>query len=117
MPVSGTDGASWNRSLEALSKGVNHVYQGLGKRVRSRAITPFERDRLIARLQPTLNVEEPNPELGLAGTPFYLNTETRPWTHGGQGTPGAQAMAGQRNWPHSQSVRALQSFSANGSWA
>jgi acyl transferase domain-containing protein len=30
-------------------------------------------------LPPTLNVEEPNPKLQLERTPFYLNTETRPW--------------------------------------
>lgn len=32
-------------------------------------------------LPPTLNVEAPNPKI--AGTPFYLNTETRPWIHAG----------------------------------
>jgi acyl transferase domain-containing protein len=32
-------------------------------------------------LPPTLNVEEPNPDLELEKTPFYLNTETRPWIH------------------------------------
>lgn len=34
-------------------------------------------------LPPTLHVSEPNPKLGIAHTPFYLNTETRPWIHGG----------------------------------
>ena len=34
-------------------------------------------------LPPTLNCEEPNPKLGLERTPFYINTETRPWIHGG----------------------------------
>jgi len=34
-------------------------------------------------LPPTLNCEEPNPELGLERSPFYINTETRPWIHGG----------------------------------
>ncbi|HEU4657849.1 MAG TPA: beta-ketoacyl synthase N-terminal-like domain-containing protein, partial [Capillimicrobium sp.] len=33
-------------------------------------------------LPPTL-CDEPNPDLGLERTPFYLNTETRPWIHGG----------------------------------
>jgi acyl transferase domain-containing protein/phosphopantetheinyl transferase len=33
-------------------------------------------------LPPTLNVSEPNPRLGLERTPFYINTETRPWIHG-----------------------------------
>lgn len=34
-------------------------------------------------LPPTLHVGEPNPKLELEKTPFYLNTETRPWIHGG----------------------------------
>ncbi len=35
-------------------------------------------------LPPTLNCDEPNPKLELEKTPFYVNTETRPWVHGGQ---------------------------------
>ena len=34
-------------------------------------------------LPPTLSCDEPNPELELERTPFYINTETRPWIHGG----------------------------------
>lgn len=34
-------------------------------------------------LPPTLGGERPNPELGLGDSPFYLNTETRPWIHAG----------------------------------
>jgi acyl transferase domain-containing protein/4'-phosphopantetheinyl transferase EntD len=33
-------------------------------------------------LPPTLNCDEPNPKLELDKTPFYINTETRPWIHG-----------------------------------
>lgn len=33
-------------------------------------------------LPPTLNVDEPNPKFELEKTPFYINTETRPWIHG-----------------------------------
>jgi acyl transferase domain-containing protein/phosphopantetheinyl transferase/acyl carrier protein len=35
-------------------------------------------------LPPTLNVETPNPKFELERTPFYINTETRPWIHGGR---------------------------------
>ncbi len=45
-------------SDDALSRGVRHVYLGLGKRVKSRAINSFERDRLMARLRPTLKAED-----------------------------------------------------------
>jgi acyl transferase domain-containing protein/phosphopantetheinyl transferase len=34
-------------------------------------------------LPPTLHCDEPDPRLGLDKTPFYINTETRPWIHGG----------------------------------
>lgn len=37
-------------------------------------------------LPPTL-CEEPNPDLELEKTPFYLNTETRPWIHGSADAP------------------------------
>lgn len=33
-------------------------------------------------LPPTLNCDTPNPKLELEKTPFYINTETRPWIHG-----------------------------------
>lgn len=33
-------------------------------------------------LPPTLGVDEPSPRLNLERTPFYINTETRPWIHG-----------------------------------
>jgi phosphopantetheine--protein transferase-like protein len=38
-------------------------------------------------LPPTLNCENPNPKLELEKTPFYTNTETRPWIHGSEDTP------------------------------
>jgi acyl transferase domain-containing protein len=38
-------------------------------------------------LPPTLNCDEPHPALGLDDSPFYINTETRPWIHGVSGTP------------------------------
>lgn len=34
-------------------------------------------------LPPTINCDEPNPKLEIEKTPFYINTETRPWIHGG----------------------------------
>ncbi|WP_160163302.1 type I polyketide synthase, partial [Nitrolancea hollandica] len=37
-------------------------------------------------LPPTLNCDKPNPKLELEKTPFYINTETRPWIHG-ESTP------------------------------
>ncbi len=37
-------------------------------------------------LPPTLNVTQPNPQLAIEATPFYLNTESRPWIRA-NGTP------------------------------
>jgi acyl transferase domain-containing protein len=38
-------------------------------------------------LPPTLHCTEPNPNLQLGHTPFYINTETRPWIRPRGGTP------------------------------
>jgi acyl transferase domain-containing protein len=38
-------------------------------------------------LPPTLHAEEVNPDVGLAQSPFYLSTQTRPWIHGDRTTP------------------------------
>jgi acyl transferase domain-containing protein len=38
-------------------------------------------------LPPTLHCDEPNPDLQLQNTPFYINTETRPWVRPSGGTP------------------------------
>lgn len=38
-------------------------------------------------LPPTLNCDTPNPKLGLEKSPFYINTETRPWIHGDKMIP------------------------------
>lgn len=37
---------------------------------------------LYQRVMPPTLIDTPNAELGIDGTPFYLNTETRPWIHG-----------------------------------
>ena len=35
-------------------------------------------------LPPTINIEEPNPKFDIGNSPFYLNTETRPWICSGE---------------------------------
>jgi acyl transferase domain-containing protein len=37
---------------------------------------------LYHKVLPPMLCDEPNPKLGLERTPFYINTETRPWIHG-----------------------------------
>lgn len=41
---------------------------------------------LYHRVLPPTLIDSPNPALGMAETPLYLNTEARPWIHG-PGTP------------------------------
>ncbi|GGI73938.1 type I polyketide synthase [Shewanella gelidii] len=38
-------------------------------------------------LPATINVSQPSPKLGIEDSPFYLNTETRPWLPRPDGTP------------------------------
>ncbi len=38
-------------------------------------------------LPPTLHCDEPNPKLEIEKSPFYINTETRPWIHNILDTP------------------------------
>ncbi|MGF1702233.1 phosphopantetheine-binding protein [Photobacterium makurazakiensis] len=38
-------------------------------------------------LPPTINVSKPNPKLNIEDSPFYLNTEMRPWMQRIDGTP------------------------------
>lgn len=44
-------------------------------------------------LPPTLQCDEPNPDLELETTPFYINTETRPWIRPPGGTPRRAAVS------------------------
>ncbi|MUG99158.1 acyltransferase domain-containing protein [Scytonema sp. UIC 10036] len=44
-------------------------------------------------LPPTLNVTQPNPKFQLEESPFYLNTETRPWFQTEPGTPRRAAVS------------------------
>jgi len=38
-------------------------------------------------LPPTINITRPNPKFEIESSPFYLNTETRPWIRAKGGTP------------------------------
>ena len=38
-------------------------------------------------LPPTINVTQPHPKLEIEKSPFYLNTQTRPWLKSAKGTP------------------------------
>jgi polyketide-type polyunsaturated fatty acid synthase PfaA len=44
-------------------------------------------------LPPTINVTTPNPKLDLDNSPFYINTETRPWFRHDKNTPRRAAVS------------------------
>src|SRR5581483_737578 len=44
-------------------------------------------------LPPTLGVTEPNPKANFAESPFYVNTETRPWIHADSAHPRRAAVS------------------------
>lgn len=44
-------------------------------------------------LPPTVNCDEPNPDLELEQTRFYINCETRPWIHGDSAAPRRAAVS------------------------
>ncbi len=44
-------------------------------------------------LPATINVKRPNPKLNIDNSPFYLNTETRPWIRSATGTPRRAAIS------------------------
>ncbi|MBO2693000.1 SDR family NAD(P)-dependent oxidoreductase [Shewanella algae] len=44
-------------------------------------------------LPPTINVNQPNPKMAVEQSPFYLNTQTRPWMPRTDGTPRRAAVS------------------------
>ncbi|WP_339087516.1 SDR family NAD(P)-dependent oxidoreductase [Shewanella chilikensis] len=44
-------------------------------------------------LPPTINVKQPNPKMAVEQSPFYLNTQTRPWMPRTDGTPRRAAVS------------------------
>ena len=44
-------------------------------------------------LPPTINIDTPNPKFDLENSPFYLNTETRPWVNSSNGYPRRAAVS------------------------
>ena len=44
-------------------------------------------------LPPTINVKKPNPKFELEESPFYVNTETRPWIHTEEDLPRRAAVS------------------------
>jgi len=70
--------------------GVGSVKSMIGHTLAAAGVAGFIKAALALYhkvLPPTANCDEPNPDLELGKTPFYISTETRPWIHGGNQAP------------------------------
>jgi acyl transferase domain-containing protein/phosphopantetheinyl transferase (holo-ACP synthase)/acyl carrier protein len=79
----GRDGGPPRMALGTVKSMIGHLIPAAG--IAGIIKTAFSLYHKI--MPPTLHVEEPNPQLGIENTPFYLNTETRPWIHGALSPP------------------------------
>lgn len=78
-----TDGASPRCGIGTVKSMIGHLIPAAGiAGIIKGALALYHKV-----LPPTLCCDTPNPDLRLKETPFYINTETRPWIHGHQGYP------------------------------
>ncbi len=69
------DGAARHCALGAVKSMIGHAMPAAG--IASLIKTVLALHHKV--LPPTLNCDTPNPKFNLENTPFYINTETRPW--------------------------------------
>ncbi len=69
------DGESQHIALGSVKSQIGHTKAAAGAAGIIKAALAL--DQKI--LPPTLHVDEPNPAFEIEATPFYINTETRPW--------------------------------------
>ncbi|MCY0899084.1 MAG: SDR family NAD(P)-dependent oxidoreductase [Firmicutes bacterium] len=70
------DGGPWC-ALGSVKSQIGHTKAAAGAAGLFKAVMALHH-RI---LPPTIKVESPNPRLHVGTTPFYLNTEARPWVH------------------------------------
>ena len=75
----GADGPRPPCALGAVKSNFGHLDTAAGVAGFIKAVLALEH----RMLPPTLHFETPNPETGLEGSPFYVNTVLRPWESGG----------------------------------
>jgi 3-oxoacyl-(acyl-carrier-protein) synthase len=72
-----TDDRQWC-ALGSVKSQIGHAKAAAGAAGLFKAVMSLHH----AVLPPTIKITEPNPKLNLQESPFYLNTEPRPWIHG-----------------------------------
>ncbi|MCP4875291.1 MAG: acyltransferase domain-containing protein [Gammaproteobacteria bacterium] len=78
------------RQAEAQQCAIGSVKSMIGHLIPAAGIAGLIKTTLAIyhrTLPPTLHCDEPNSQLALDKTPFYINTEPRPWIHGAGGKP------------------------------
>jgi len=79
----GRQGAKPNIAVGSVKSMISHLIPASGAAsLIKTALALYHRV-----LPPMLHAERPNPELEMDSTPFYLNTQPRPWIHGDRETP------------------------------
>ena len=73
----GNDGRPWV-ALGSVKSQIGHTKAAAGAAGLLKAALALHHKVL----PPTAKVTTPNPKLGIEGSPFYLNTEARPWVRG-----------------------------------
>ena len=75
--VESNDGRPW-AALGSVKSQIGHTKAAAGAAGLLKAALALHHKVL----PPTAKVNTPNPKLGIEGSPFYLNTEARPWVRG-----------------------------------
>ncbi len=73
-----TDGSA-RVALGSVKSQIGHTKAAAGAAGLIKAVLALQHSTLPG----TLKVDRPNPAMGLEGTPFYVNTQTRPWVRKG----------------------------------
>jgi phthiocerol/phenolphthiocerol synthesis type-I polyketide synthase E len=63
-------------ALGAVKSNIGHLDAAAGSAGLIKTVLMLKNRSLV----PTLHFQEPNPKIDFSGTPFYVNTECRPWT-------------------------------------
>ncbi|HSP77941.1 MAG TPA: beta-ketoacyl synthase N-terminal-like domain-containing protein, partial [Myxococcaceae bacterium] len=67
--------AGWRCALGSLKSNIGHLANAAGVSSLMKAALALKH----RRIPPSLHVEQPNPECGFEGTPFYVNTTLTDW--------------------------------------
>jgi acyl transferase domain-containing protein/enoyl-CoA hydratase/carnithine racemase/acyl carrier protein/NAD(P)-dependent dehydrogenase (short-subunit alcohol dehydrogenase family)/SAM-dependent methyltransferase len=82
IEVEGLAGAFEGRGVRAASCAIGSVKSNIGHLLASAGVAGAIKAVLAlehAELPPTIHVQQPNPHVAIAGTPFFVNTQAQAW--------------------------------------